>query len=64
VETGARLFGISTQAALLIFALLFVIKPIAGAIGGWIGWEMTAAVRKRLGRPQVPEQEALLEAKK
>jgi hypothetical protein len=50
VETGARLFGISTQAALLIFGLMLIMDPIAGAIGGWLGWGMTAAVRKRLGR--------------
>ncbi len=56
VETGARLFGIPTRAAWLTFALLFITKPIAGAIGGWIGWEMTMAVRKRLGRsPLQPE---------
>jgi len=50
VETGARLFGISTQAALLIFALMSLMKPVAGAIGGWVGWEITLAVHKRLGR--------------
>jgi len=60
VETGARLFGISTRAALLIFGLLFIIKPIAGAVGGWIGWEMTAAVRRRLGRTPVDDQERLV----
>jgi len=60
VETGARLFGISTRAALLIFLLLFIIKPIAGAVGGWIGWEMTAAVRRRLGRTPVDDQERMV----
>ena len=53
VETGARLFGISTQAAVLIFGLMFLMKPVIGAVGGWLGWGMTAAVRKRLGRTPV-----------
>ena len=53
VETGAQLFGISTRAALLIFALMVLMKPVVGAIGGWLGWGMSAAVRKRLGRGAV-----------
>ncbi len=61
VETGARLFGISTRAALLIFVLLCLTKPVTGAVGGWLGWEMTAAVRRRLGRgPLAAEAKTIL----
>lgn len=65
VETGARLFGISSQAALMVFALLFITKPIAGALGGWLGWEMTAAVRRRLGRGALAaESKPIMEEKR
>lgn len=57
VETGAQLFGMSTQAALLIFGLMFLMKPVIGAVGGWLGWGMTAAVRKRLGRGAVAAEQ-------
>ncbi|MGB5933817.1 MAG: hypothetical protein WBH57_12220 [Anaerolineae bacterium] len=50
VEGGARLFGIPSRYAMLILALLFALKPIVGAIGGLIGWEMAIAVSRRLGR--------------
>lgn len=50
VEGGARLFGIPSRYAMLILVLLFALKPIVGAIGGLIGWEMAIAVSNRLGR--------------
>lgn len=55
VETGSRLFGIGTENAIIIFAVLLLIKPVAGALGGWLGWETTAAVRQRLGKKPVEE---------
>jgi hypothetical protein len=54
VNTGATVLHISTQNALLIFVIMLALKPVIGAIGGWIGWGMTAAVRKRLGRQAAP----------
>ena len=50
VEGGSRLLGIPVEYALIIFGLLFVMKPLAGAVGGWMGWEMAVAVHKRTGR--------------
>jgi len=50
VEGGARLFGIPSRYVVLILVLLFVLKPVAGGIGGLIGWEMAIAVGRRLGR--------------
>ncbi len=49
VKGGAELLGIPSQYAFLIFGLLFAIKPVAGAIGGYLGWEMAIAVNKRMG---------------
>lgn len=50
VEGGARLLGIPSRYALLTLGLLFAMKPVAGAIGGLMGWEMAIAVSKRMGR--------------
>lgn len=49
VKGGAELLGIPYQYALLIFGLLFAMKPVAGAIGGLLGWEMAIVVNKRMG---------------
>jgi len=56
VEGGARLLGIPSRYAILILALLFALKPIAGGIGGLIGWEMAIAVSKRMGRRRTVDQ--------
>ena len=56
VEGGARLLGIPSRYALLVLGLLFAMKPVAGALGGLIGWEMTIAVSKRLGRRTTVDQ--------
>jgi len=56
VEGGARLFGIPSRYAILILVPLFALKPIAGALGGLIGWEMAIAVNRRLGRRTIIDQ--------
>jgi hypothetical protein len=51
VKEGSQMLGLDTSVALLILAVLLLIRLIAGAVGGWIAWKLGGAVARRLGRP-------------
>lgn len=50
VKEGSQTLGLDTSVALLILAILLLIRLIVGAVGGWIAWELGGAVARRLGR--------------
>ncbi len=50
VKQGASLFHIDASYALVIIVILFLIRILAGALAGWIGWDLGKVVRGRLAR--------------
>jgi hypothetical protein len=50
VREGSRMLGLDTSAALLILAVLLLVRLLVGAVGGWGAWELGGAVARRLGR--------------
>jgi len=44
------MLGLDVSAALLILAILLLVRLVVGAIGGWGAWELGGAVARRLGR--------------
>jgi hypothetical protein len=50
VQEGSQMLGLDVSAALLILAILLLVRLVAGAIGGWGAWELGGAVARRLGR--------------
>jgi hypothetical protein len=50
VKEGSQMLGMDTSVALLILAILLLIRLTMGAIGGWIAWKLGGAVAHRLGR--------------
>jgi hypothetical protein len=50
VEGGSSLIGLPTRYGVLIFAFLLATKPLAGALGGLAGWEVSRVVNRRMGR--------------
>jgi len=50
VQEGGSMLGLDTSAALLILAVLLLVRLLVGAVGGWTAWGLGGAVARRLGR--------------
>jgi len=50
VREGSQMLGLNTSAALLIVAVLLLVRLGVGAVGGWGAWGLGGAVARRLGR--------------
>ena len=50
VREGSHMLGLDTSAAMLILAVLLLVRLAVGAIGGWGAWKLGGAVARRLGR--------------
>jgi hypothetical protein len=50
VENGSRMLGLDASLALLILAVLLVVRLILGGIAGWSAWALGGAVARRLGQ--------------
>jgi hypothetical protein len=50
VKQGASLLRFDASYALLIIVILFLVRILAGALAGWIGWDLGRVVRGRLAR--------------
>ena len=50
VREGSHMLGLDTSAAILILAVLLLVRLAVGAIGGWGAWKLGGAVARRLGR--------------
>lgn len=50
VQDGAALLNLDLGQALLIILILFLIRVLAGAAAGWLGWDLGQLVAKRLAR--------------
>jgi hypothetical protein len=57
VQDGSRALGLDPSLALLILAILLLIRLAIGALGGWGAWELGGAVARRLGRRTLPADE-------
>ncbi len=54
---GSQILGLDISAALLIMAILLLVRLVVGGIGGWTAWGLGSAVARRLGlrRPATNE---------
>ena len=50
VKNGSEMLGLDETLALLILALLLVVRLVAGGIAGWSAWALGGAVARRLGQ--------------
>ncbi len=50
VESGSEMVGLDQSLAVLIPALLLVVRLAVGGIGGWSAWALGGAVARRLGQ--------------
>lgn len=50
VEQGASLLRIDASYALVIIVVLLLVRIAAGALGGWVAWDLGRVVRGRLAR--------------
>lgn len=50
VRDGSQILGLDISAALLIMAILLLVRLVIGGIGGWTAWGLGGAVARRLGR--------------
>ena len=57
VKDGSEMLGLDVGLALLILALLLVVRLVAGGIAGWSAWALGGAVAHRLGRRTVAVSE-------
>jgi ABC-type thiamin/hydroxymethylpyrimidine transport system permease subunit len=57
VQEGSQALGLDPSAALLILAILLLIRLAVGALGGWGAWKLGGAVARRLGRRALPADE-------
>jgi len=48
VQEGSRVLGVDARYALVIIGLLFLVRVIAGAAAGWLGWDLGRLVAQRL----------------
>jgi hypothetical protein len=47
LDSGARVFRLPAQAVVVIVIALVVVHLLAGAIGGWLAWNLGRALRAR-----------------
>jgi hypothetical protein len=50
VKDGSQILGLDVSAALLILAILLLVRLAVGAVAGWGAWELGRAVVRRLRR--------------
>lgn len=50
VQQGASLLGFDVSYALLVIAILFLTRVLAGGLAGWIAWDLGRVVHGRLAR--------------
>jgi hypothetical protein len=50
LQQGASLLRIDVSYALLIIVILFLFRIVAGAVSGWIAWDLGRVVHDRLAR--------------
>jgi hypothetical protein len=50
VQDGSQMLGLDVSAAVWIVVILLLVRLAAGAIGGWVAWELGGAVTRRLRR--------------
>lgn len=50
IEDGSQLLGLDVGYAVAIIGVLFLCRIIAGAVAGWLGWDLGRLVARRLGR--------------
>ena len=48
LDSGARIFKLPAEAAMVIVGVLVIVHLAAGAIGGWVGWGLGKTLRARL----------------
>ena len=58
VRDGSQILGLDISAALLIMAILLLVRLVVGGIGGWIAWGLGGAVARRLGLRRFAMNEA------
>jgi hypothetical protein len=49
VQDGSQALGLNASLALLILAILLLVRLVVGAISGWGAWQLGDAVARRLG---------------
>jgi hypothetical protein len=49
VQDGSQALGLDASLALLILAILLLVRLVVGAISGWGAWQLGGAVARRLG---------------
>ncbi|HUW08512.1 MAG TPA: hypothetical protein VM537_02240, partial [Anaerolineae bacterium] len=54
IDSGSRLFGLPSQAALAIVLALAALHAIAGLVAGWLAWDVGKILQARLGRGPLP----------
>jgi ABC-type thiamin/hydroxymethylpyrimidine transport system permease subunit len=57
VQDGGQALGLDPSLALLILAILLLIRLAVGALGGWGAWKLGSAVARRLGQRALPAGE-------
>ena len=50
VKEGSQLLGLDANYALVIIGALFLVRIAAGAVAGWLGWDLGRRVARRLAR--------------
>jgi ABC-type thiamin/hydroxymethylpyrimidine transport system permease subunit len=48
LDSGARIFKLPAEAAIVIVAILVIVHLAAGAVGGWVGWGLGRTLQARL----------------
>jgi len=48
LDSGSRLFGLPSQAALWIVLVMVLLHLVAGGIGGWLAWKLGHVLKVRL----------------
>ena len=54
IDSGSRLFGLPSQAALAIVLALAALHAIVGLVAGWLAWDVGKILQARLGRGPLP----------
>lgn len=54
---GSQMLGLDVSDALLILAVLLIVRLVVGGVAGWIAWALGGAVARRLGRPSLAASE-------
>jgi hypothetical protein len=58
LDTGTRLLGLDSNAALAIVAALLAIYLSIGGVAGWLSWDLSCQLKTRMGRAQLEALES------